>query len=47
MSSNENRLMTFELLDRMNMMLADAKTIPLYNRIMLKKEDFSELMRRL
>ena len=47
MASNNNRLMTFELLDRMEMMISEAKTIPLYKRIMLEKEEFASLMRRL
>ena len=46
MSSN-NRLMTFELLDRMEMLLSSAKNIPLTNRIMLEKEELASLMRRL
>ncbi len=45
--ASSNRLMTFELLDRMTMMISNAKTIPLYNRIMLEKEEFTSLMRRL
>ena len=47
MANNSNRLMTFELLDRMDLMISEAKTIPLYKRIMLEKEEFSSLMRRL
>ena len=44
---SSSKLMAFELLDRMAMMVSNAKTIPLYNRIMLEKEEFSSLMRRL
>ena len=47
MANNNNRLMTFELLDRMDLMISEAKTIPIYKRIMLEKEEFTSLMRRL
>ena len=39
-------LSTFDLLDRMELMISEAKTIPLYNRIMLEKEEFTGLMKR-
>ena len=42
-----NRLMTFELLDRMEQVLSEAKAIPLTKKFMLDKEEFSSLMRRL
>ena len=42
-----NRLMTFELLDRMEQLLSEAKAIPLTKKFMLDKEEFSSLMRRL
>ena len=47
MSSNNNRLMTFEVLDRMEMIISGAKNIPLSKKIMLEKEEISSLMRRL
>lgn len=45
--ASSKRLMTFELLDRMAKLINEAKTIPIYNRIMLEKEEFTSLMRRL
>ena len=45
--ASSKRLMTFELLDRMSMLISGATTIPLFNKLMLDKEEFSSLMRRL
>ena len=42
-----NRLMTFELLDRMEQLLSEAWAVPLTKKFMLDKEEFSSLMRRL
>ena len=47
MASNSNRMMTFEVLDRMQMIISNAKNIPLSKRIMLEKEEITSLMRRL
>ena len=45
--ASSKRMMTFELLDRMSKLIGEAKTIPIYNRIMLEKEEFTSLIRRL
>ena len=45
--ASAKKMMTFELLDRMDSILATARTIPIYNRVMLEKEEFTGLMRRL
>ena len=44
---DETKLRTFDVLDHMTQMIDSAKTIPLYKRIMLEKEEFTSLMRRL
>lgn len=45
--SSSKRLMTFELLEQMAITISKATTIPIFNRILLDKEEFSSLMRRL
>lgn len=45
--SSSNRLMTFEQLDRMTRIVAEARAIPLTKKIVLDKDEFSALMRRL
>ncbi len=45
--STNNRLMTFELLDRMTRIVSEARAIPLSKKIMLDKDEFASLMRRL
>ena len=45
--ASAKKMMTFEVLNRMDTLISEAKTIPLYKRIMLEKEEFTSLMRRL
>ena len=42
-----NKLPTFDLLDRMGLLVSNARAIPLSGKIMVEKEEFSSLMRRL
>ena len=42
-----NKLPTFDLLNRMSELVSNARSIPLSGKIMLEKEEFSSLMRRL
>ena len=44
---SSTKLSTFEILDRMNLMVSSAKTFPLSNRLMLDREELSALLRRL
>ena len=44
---SSTKLSTFEILDRMNLMVSNAKTFPLSNRLMLDREELSALLRRL
>ena len=40
-------LATFDLLDQLELMVENAKTIPLYGRIMLEKQECTSLVRRI
>ena len=41
------KLMTFELIDRLNLIIGNAKSIPLTNKLMVDKEEVASLLRRL
>lgn len=44
---SSTKLMTFELIDRLNLVVSSAKTFPLSNKLMVDKEELSSLLRRL
>ena len=44
---SSTKLMTFELIDRLNLVVSSAKTFPLSNKLMVDKEELSGLLRRL
>ncbi len=43
----ENKLLTFELIDRINIMVGNARVIPLSGKIMLEKEEMLSLLQSL
>ena len=45
--ASSKRIQTFDVLDKMSLLIKNAKTIPFFNRLMLDKEEFTGLMRRL
>ena len=45
--SSSNKLMTFDLIDRMSLIVSEARAIPLSKKIMLDKDEFASLLRRL
>ena len=45
--ASAKKMMTFELLDRMDTILTTAKGIPFTKKVMVEKEEFTDLMRRL
>lgn len=44
---SSTKLMTFELIDRLNLLVTGARTVPLTNRIMADKEELLSLLKRL
>lgn len=44
---SSTKLMTFELIDRLNLLVSGARTIPLSNRVMVDKDELLRLMQQL
>ena len=45
--ASAKKMMTFELLDKMDSLISLAKTVPFTKKIVLDKDEFTDLMRRL
>ena len=41
---SSGKLSTFDLIDRLELMVSNAKTIPLYNRVMVEKEELIKVL---
>ena len=44
---SSTKLMTFEFIDRLNLLVSGARTVPLTNKIMADKEELLNLLKRL